>query len=255
MLMRISLIVAILAALAIGVLNFVMVKEKVTSLAASRDSERDQKVQAQTELASTKKELEDTSTKLKQTEESLTAATAERDAAKAEAETQIKRATELQTKLNDTTRERDDAQAYLQRYKATGFEPEQIAGLGKQIKDLQLAVEVSTEEKKILQRNLDKTTAELRRLKGEDFIVELPPTATGKVVVVDPKWEFVVLDFGSDRGAKPYGELLVSRNGRLVAKVVIRGIEKDRSIANVMPGWTFAEVAEGDVVIPAHPES
>jgi hypothetical protein len=48
---------------------------------------------------------------------------------------------------------------------------------------------------------------------------------------------------------------LVSRNGRLVAKVILRGIDKDRSIANVMPGWNFGEVAEGDMVIPAHPES
>jgi histidinol phosphatase-like enzyme len=253
--LRISLIIAILAALAIGVLNFVMVRDKVTKLAASRDSEKAQKEQAQTELASTKQDLETTSNKLKQTEESLTAATAEAAAAKAEAETQIKRATELADKLAKTTEERDTAQAYLQRYKGTGYEPEQIAALGKQIRDLQLAVEVSAEEKKILQRNLEKTTAELRRLKGEDYVVELPPTAAGKVVVVDPKWEFVVLDFGSDRGAKPYGELLVSRNGRLVAKVVIRGIEKDRCIANVMPGWTFGEVAEGDMVIPAHPES
>jgi hypothetical protein len=232
-----------------------MVKEKVTSLAASRDSEKAQKEQAQTELASTKQDLETTSNKLKQTEESLTAATAEAAAAKAEAETQIKRATELQTKLNDTTQERDTAQAYLQRYKATGFEPEQIQGLGKRITDLQLAMEVSAEEKKILQRNLAKKTYELERIKGIIKDVPLPLTASGKILVVDPKWEFVVLSFGEDQGAKRDGELLVSRNGRLVAKVVIRGIEKDRCVANVMPGWTLGEVAEGDLVIPAHPES
>jgi len=255
MLMRISLIVAILAALAIGVLNFVMVKEKVTNLAASRDSEKDQKEKAQTELASTKQELDTTEKKLKQTEETLTATSAERDAAKAEAETQIKRATELQTKLNDTTQERDTAQAYLQRYKATGFEPEQIAGLGKRITDLQLAMEVSAEEKKILQRNLSKKSYELERIQGKIQDVPLPSTASGKILVVDPKWEFVVLNFGEEQGAKRDGELLVSRNGRLVAKVIIRGIEKERCIANVMPGWTFGEVAEGDLVIPAHPES
>jgi hypothetical protein len=255
MLMRISLIIAILAALAIGVLNFVQVKEKVTTLVTQRDSEKSQKEQAQTELASTKQELDTTAKKLKQTEETLTATAAERDTAKAEAEAQVKRATELQEKLTRTTEERDAAQAYLQRYKATGFEPEQIAGLGKRISDLQLAMEVSGVEKKILQRNLEKTTAELKRLKGDTSPIPLPPTASGKIIVVDPKWEFVVLNFGEEQGAKRDGELLVSRNGRLVAKVIIRGIEKDRSIANVMPDWTFGEVAEGDLVIPAHPES
>ena len=255
MLMRISLIIAILAALAIGVLNFVQVKEKVTNLAASRDSEKSQKEQAQTELASTKQELDTTAKKLKQTEETLTATAAERDAAKTEADTQSKRATELQTRLTATTQERDDAQAYLQRYKVTGYEPEQIAGIGKQIKDLQLAMEVSGVEKKILLRDLERTTAELKRLKGDNSPIPLRATASGKIIVVDPKWEFVVLNFGEEQGAKRDGELLVSRNGRLVAKVIIRGIEKERCIANVMPGWTFGEVAEGDVVIPAHPES
>ena len=131
----------------------------------------------------------------------------------------------------------------------------ETAGLGKRITDLQLAMEVSAEEKRILQRNLAKTTAELQRLQGPYQPVTLPASASGKIVVVDPKWEFVVLNFGEDQGAKRDGELLVSRNGKLVAKVIIRGIEKDRCIANVMPEWNFGEIAEGDIAIPAHPES
>jgi hypothetical protein len=51
------------------------------------------------------------------------------------------------------------------------------------------------------------------------------------------------------------GELLVNRNGRLVAKVVVRSVQKDRCIANVLPGWELGEVMEGDLVIPAHPAS
>jgi hypothetical protein len=30
-------------------------------------------------------------------------------------------------------------------------------------------------------------------------------------------------------------------------------VEKDRCIANIMPGWKLGEVIEGDVVTPAHP--
>jgi hypothetical protein len=40
-----------------------------------------------------------------------------------------------------------------------------------------------------------------------------------------------------------------------VAKVIVRSIQKDRAIANVMPGWKLGEVLEGDQVIPAHPAS
>ena len=77
----------------------------------------------------------------------------------------------------------------------------------------------------------------------------------GKVVVVDPKWDFVVLDIGEDQGVLTDGELLVSRDGKLVAKVIVRTVEKDRCIANIMPGWKIGEVFEGDQVIPAHPAS
>ena len=49
MLTRISLIVAILAGLAVAGLNFVKVKEKITTLMAERDSEKEQKVAAQAE--------------------------------------------------------------------------------------------------------------------------------------------------------------------------------------------------------------
>jgi hypothetical protein len=73
--------------------------------------------------------------------------------------------------------------------------------------------------------------------------------------VADPKWDFVVLSVGEDQGVLEDGELLVNRNGRLVAKVRVRSVQKDRSIANVMPGWKLGDVVEGDAVIPAYPAS
>jgi hypothetical protein len=77
----------------------------------------------------------------------------------------------------------------------------------------------------------------------------------GKILVVDPRWDFVVLNIGQDQGVLENGELLVSREGRLVAKVIVRTVEKDRCIANVLPGWKLGEVIEGDEVCPAHPAS
>ena len=83
--------------------------------------------------------------------------------------------------------------------------------------------------------------------------IELRADLTGQVIVVDPKWDFVVLNIGDDQGAVEDGEMLVSRDGKLVAKVIIRRVDKDRCIANVMPGWKLGELIEGDVVTPAHP--
>jgi hypothetical protein len=61
------------------------------------------------------------------------------------------------------------------------------------------------------------------------------------------------LNIGGDQGVLDDGEMLVSRDGKLVAKVIVRSVQKDRSIANVMPGWRLGDVIEGDVVTPAHP--
>jgi hypothetical protein len=72
---------------------------------------------------------------------------------------------------------------------------------------------------------------------------------------VDPKWGFVVVNVGETQGAVEAGELLVSRQGKLVAKVVLRSVEKNRSIANIVPGWKLGQPIEGDEVTPAHPDS
>jgi hypothetical protein len=86
-----------------------------------------------------------------------------------------------------------------------------------------------------------------------DVPISLPPNLVGKVLQVDPKWEFVVINVGSDQGVLARAEMLVNRGGRLVTKVKIRRVEKDHCIGDIMPGWTLTEVNEGDQVIAAHP--
>ena len=255
MLIRISLIIVIVAGLAAGVLNFVKVKEKVETLATERNEWHGKFDKTDAELTLTKRDLAKTSKELKQTQETLATTTKERDAAVAEATAQIKKAADLAEKLTKTTDERNAAQADLAAYVGTGFRAEQIAALGKQIEKTQKALEAMTDEKKILERALARKTTELERILGLDKPVELPAKLLGKIVVSDPKWEFVVLNIGEDEGVLPYGEMLVSRDGKLVAKIIVRDVQKGRSIANLMPGWKLSDVTEGDQVIPAHPAS
>jgi hypothetical protein len=114
---------------------------------------------------------------------------------------------------------------------------------------------VSEIENKVLMQKVKKVETELAVYRDPNFFVTLPASLKGKVLVADPKWNFVVLNVGEDQGVLERGELLVNRNGRLVAKVVVRSVQKDRCIANVLPGWELGEVMEGDLVIPAHPAS
>jgi hypothetical protein len=255
MLMRISLIIAIVVGLAAAVLSFTHVKTKLDGVVAERNDWHGKFDKTDAELTQTKGTLAKTEKDLTQTKETLATTQQERDGAVAKAEEQTRKATELSEKLTKTTSERDDARAELAAYVATGYKPEQVAALGKQVTDAQKALEASIEEKKILQLAHEKTVDELKWLKGEIKYVTMRSDLKGTVMVADPKWEFVVLNVGQVDGAKERGELLVSRDGKLVAKIVIREVQKNRCIANLLPGWKLTDVTEGDVVIPAYPES
>lgn len=255
MLLRISLIVAILAGLGAGVVSYLEVSDKIPKLVQQRDSEHKAKGEEIAAHNKTKSELARTKNDLAQTQQELADTKGERDKALARADEQTKRADELTDKLAKATQERDDVQNQLAAYKATELSPEQVLQLGKTLKEAQTQIAAITAEKILFLRTIGRLTNELAKFKGPDVDVKLRADLKGKITVVDPKWEFVVLDIGEDQGAIKDGELLVSRNGKLVAKVVLRSVQKDRSIANVIPGWKLGEPIEGDEVTPAHPAS
>ena len=255
MLIRISLILAIVAALAVGALNFFVVKDKITALTTDRNTNRDGWHATSAQLAQTNAVLVKTQSTLKQTQQDLADTQSERDKAVADAAAQSKRADQLSGMLAKTTQERDDAQNELAAYKLSGLTAGQVAKLSRSLKDMQEAMEALNEEKTVLMHTRDRLQARLDQLLGNSPDIVLRADLKGKILVVDPKWDFVVLNIGDDQGVKENSELLVSRDGKLVAKVIVRSLERDRSIANVIPGWKLGEVIEGDDVSPAHPAS
>jgi len=255
MLLRICLIVAILAGLGAGGLGYYEATNQIPALTKQRDDENGAKKAALTELASTKTNLKKTAAELATTQSELSDTKGERDKAVARAEAQSKRADELSDKLVKATQERDDAQNSLAQYKATDLTPDQIIKLNKTLKEANGQIMVLSHDLGVVQRQLAKKTAELERIVGVDPTVKLRADLAGKIVVVDPKWDFVILNIGDEQGALQDGEMLVSRDGKLVAKVVIRSVQKDRCVANIVPGWKLGEMIEGDTVTPAHPAS
>jgi len=192
---------------------------------------------------------------LAQTQQELADTQVARDKAVADAATQSKRADDLSDKLAKTTQERDDARNNLAAYTATGLTSDQVGKLNATLKNAQTEIEAINEEKMVLQRAVNRLQTRLAKYEGPETDIKLRADLKGKILVVDPKWDFVVLNIGEDQGVLEDGELLVSRDGKLVAKVVVRSVEKDRSIANIVPGWQLGEVIEGDEVTPAHPAS
>ena len=255
MLIRISLIVALVIGIAGVVANFVYVRPKLIELRNHDAEETKLHQEFEGKYNTTKKELTKTTTELNQTKATLEAATAAKDKAEADLLAQTKRADKLNEDLTKTRQDLDTAQAELAAYKATGRTPQAILGMNQEYKRVQDNLATVETENKILTQKIKKLETELAVYRDPNFFVTLPASLKGKVLVADPKWNFVVLNVGEDQGVLERGELLVNRNGKLVAKVVVRSVQKDRCIANVQPGWELGEVMEGDLVIPAHPAS
>jgi hypothetical protein len=249
MLIRIALIVAIIAGLAAGVLNFVQVQDKIKVTIADRDKNAKDRDMERAEKQKAQKLAKDTQTTLDQTKTELASTKDELGKATAEAAEATKKAEGLAASLKKTTAERDGAQNELAAWKALGVPIDQIKATLASIKDLKEQRDVLETEKKILAANNLKLQNKLNSLIDPEFLVKLPDGLKGRVLAVDPKYDFVVLDIGDKQGVLEDGQMLVNRNGKLIAKVKIKSVQANRSIANVMPGWKVSDLMEGDQVL------
>ncbi|MDB6016227.1 MAG: hypothetical protein JWR19_716 [Pedosphaera sp.] len=249
MFLKISLIVAIIAGLAVAGLNFVVVKEKITTTLAERDknaADRDTEAGLKRKA---EKLAKDTQVTLDKTKVELTSTKEERDTAVATAEDLTKKAAQLADTLKKTQLDRDTAANELAAWKAFGIPIENIKATLASLKSVTEERDAINQEKKILFAANVKLKNELAGYKDPETAVELPVGLKGRVLVADPKYDFVVLDIGEKSGVLERGQMLVNRNGKLVAKVKITSVQPDRCIANVMPGWKLSDVMEGDQVI------
>jgi len=255
LLRRVILIVAIIAAIAAVGINIGVVRPKIQQLRDDRDSQRNQKDEYHHELDQTKRTLSLTQAQLTQTQNDLTQAQAARDQLSSKLDAANTQIQDLNDKITKVTTQLHSTSDQLAAYTGTGLTPPQVVALNKQLADTQMALSVANQEKVVLGREVAKLNNQIQLLIGTNYVVRLPASLKGTVMAVDPKWNFVVLNVGENQGVLPQGELLVSRDGRLVGKVVISSVQKDRSIANLVPGWQLGDIIEGDQVIPANPAS
>ena len=149
----------------------------------------------------------------------------------------------------ETTRSKNEAQSRLAEFEAFGRTPQQISDVIAENNQLESDLTATSDENITLARRLRFVTERLRYYEGEITKVQLPAGLKGRVLAVDPKYEFVVLNIGQDDGVLERGEMLVNRSGKLVAKVQILSVQQSQSVANILPDWKQAEVMEGDEVI------
>ena len=247
--LRISLIAAIVLGLAVGVVNFVFVKDKINTTLQQRDESRKTAKEEGEAHRKFEKLANDTAAALKRTNDLLVATIDERDKAVAENAELTKKNAGLTENLQKTTAERDSAQNDLAAWKALGIPIEHIKETLASLKNVTEERDAIAEEKRILSKKLETLQSKYDFVTGRIDEVVLPTGLKGKVLAADPRYDFVVLDIGDKQGVRENGRMLVNRNGKLIAKVQIKSVQADRSIANVMPGWKLDEIMEGDQVL------
>ncbi len=249
MLLRISLIVAILAGIGTIVVTHLKTREHVQNIISEREKNaKDRDVatarykKAENNLASTSNLLNQTKATLAKTEEDLNGTKQQL----ATAQESLKKTT---TELTRVSEDRKSLQAEMSKWEQLKVKPEQVQGMIAEVKMKTEAIAALEDEKKILNRRVAELDNEIKQLVGENYEVPLPAGTRGSVVAVDPKWNFVILDIGAEQQILKGGVLMVHRNSQLVGKVRINEVMEKRSIASMLPGWNLGDIEEGDQVL------
>jgi hypothetical protein len=246
MLLRISLIGAILLGLAVGVINFVSISDKIKTTIDQRDQnakDRDEQTGLKNKAL---KELASTKTMLQRTNDMLVATMKERDDAVQKAETSDKAAADANAALAKTKADLQSTQNDLEAWHALGIPIEKIRATLASIKDLTEEKEALTLENKIVNKKYQDAQEEINRISVPDYEVKMIPGLRGTVTAVDPRFEFVVLNIGDKQGVRLHGRFLVSEKGKLISKVEVQSVSPDSCIANVVAGYKLGEIMEGD---------
>jgi septal ring factor EnvC (AmiA/AmiB activator) len=220
---------------------------------------KDDLVQAQGELATTRKSLDTTKKELATTKSTLDTTTADKE----------KLSADLSSAQGSVKAAQDDAE----KAKADAADKAtQIASLQDQIKQLQEEIaknpnpnnpEVAQEDPRVqelnalvtsLQEKLKSNETELATLREKEVAREkglMRKGLEGRVLAVNPAWNFVVLSLGDKQGVTNNAELLLKRNGQYLGKVRITSVEPSTSIADIVANSLPSGVAvqPGDSVI------
>ena len=205
------------------------------------------KLKSQAELADTRSQLASTTTKLNTIEAALASANLKL----ADAEAAKVAVTKDLDKVRD---EKGAAQQELARWETVDIRPDQVKQLVADLKTSQKIVAVMEQEKKKLLSDIaiwKSQFPDILSCNEDDVMICQGPIhgLKGTVKVVDPKWDFVVLDIGANQGVLQNGVMLVHRDSKLIGKVKIVNVMGDRCVANILPGWKLREIQEGDQVL------
>jgi len=247
------LIAAILVSLGtagIGYVNHGKLSDAVAETAATKST-----------LATTQKNLTSTQAELKTTKATLDTTNADKE----------KIAADLTTANTDLSKAKSDLDAAN---KTIADDKTQLAAKDEQIaklqggtiqqgqgNDSQVNVAALNDRIKELEASLESAGTQLKTSQDKVAVLEkanqdrqkglLKQGLEGRVLAVNPAWNFVVLSIGDKQGVTNNAELLLKRSGQYLGKVRITSVEPSTSIADIVANTLPSGVAvqPGDSVI------
>lgn len=265
-----------MAKLFIGLAIVVMLAAAVLGFLSKTNIDKLQSVLKETKqtLARTESTLRKTEGELKKSQEELTAANAKIEMQTTEIAGLKKDKEDMTVKLATAEMDRDTAKKSLADLeeklktmgdgKPGGVDPAAIAAeLATAKADLDKAknelaekaqmVETLNKAKVANDEKLSEASKEIERYRSGVTKQGL----SGKILAVNPGWNFVVLSVGDRQGAATGGMMIVTRGGEPIGKVRITSIEPSTSIADIVPGTVRrgVTVQPGDAVVYEGPRS
>ncbi len=213
-----------------GLMNSATMGSQLRVLEALADNRYEQLFTTKDDLKKTQDELAKTQQELAQTKQEL--------------DTARKEIAALNERLVQKEAELAQAQQKI------GTIEGQIAELGRTIETQKAQIAKLENEKVELNDENQRLEVELARYLNDPTIVkQMPKGLSGKIVVVNPDWNFVVLDIGTKEGLVNNAFMLVHRADQLVGRVRITNAQEHMAIADIQTDWVAGPLQEGDNVL------
>jgi uncharacterized coiled-coil protein SlyX len=124
------------------------------------------------------------------------------------------------------------------------------AGLQEEVTALNDRIVLVEEEKRGLEDQITSLEQRIAALvpDTQQIATPTPEGLTGEILLVNPVWNFVVLNLGADDELAPQSELLVHRDDHLVGKIRVSQVEDDLAVAEIVRDWEKLPLRKGDQV-------
>jgi len=247
---KILLIVSLVFTLATAALGFLNQGKIATARneAVAASSDRDK---AKADLAKSSADLKAANTSLKTAEAekeqlSTKATSLEGDLSKAKDDlvAATKQVTDIKGQLDTATKDLEDLKAKVATQPTTP-----VANNDEALNELKAQVEEKNTLVAKLQTDLEaaqQKSAELQKVDEARRRGLAVKGLEGRILAVNPAWNFVVLDLGDKNGISSNSELLVKRGTQLVGKVRVTSVEPSTSIADIVA----KSVPAGTTIVP-----